>query len=199
MTTTGGLSEQDKIIVKLPYGWQFSADSEVFGRSNNLGNVMPQVSVSVDQRQLEFSIEEVVAGRSLAVDGFYEDFLDGGRHLQDKIESGLSYQFRITNIKNFNSFRPSDSSIEYYVYSQAGVLFEEQTTGMFLTNDAMGDLNPNNNGIIPGSFKTDFEANYTLTVEMENFEKNMVFVLYLPDEIDFGDEDPICESLSGIE
>jgi len=102
-------------------------------------------------------------------------------------------------MKNFNSFRPSDSSIEYYVYSQAGVLFEEQTTGMFLSNDVMGDLASSNNGIIPGSFKTDFEANYTLTVEMQNFEKNMVFVLYLPNEIDFGDEDPFCESLSGIE
>jgi len=44
---------------------------------------MPQVSVSVDQRQLEVSIDEIIAGRSLAVEGFNEDFLDGGRHLQD--------------------------------------------------------------------------------------------------------------------
>ena len=33
---------------------------------------------------------------------------------------------------------------------------------------------------------------------MENFETNMVFILYLPEEIDFGDEDPYCTPVSGI-
>jgi len=46
-TTTGGLTEGDKILLKLPYGWQFSTGSEVFGRSNNLANYMA-ATVSVD-------------------------------------------------------------------------------------------------------------------------------------------------------
>ena len=29
VTTTGGVGDGDKILVKLPYGWQFSADAEV--------------------------------------------------------------------------------------------------------------------------------------------------------------------------
>lgn len=45
--TTGGLTQGDKIIVKLPFGWQFSASSEVYGRSNNLANQM-EATISVD-------------------------------------------------------------------------------------------------------------------------------------------------------
>jgi len=76
-------------------------------------------------------------------------------------------------MKNFNSFRPASSSIEYYVYSAAGILFEEKLTGMMLENDAVGELSSYKNGILPGDFRTDFEANYTLTVNVGNFEKNM--------------------------
>lgn len=47
VTTTGGLTEGDKIVVKLPFGWQFTQETKVFGRSNNLANVMESV-VSVD-------------------------------------------------------------------------------------------------------------------------------------------------------
>ena len=56
VTTTGGLTQGDKIVVKLPFGWQFSTESEVYGRSNNLANYM-ETAVSVDQRQLEFNVE----------------------------------------------------------------------------------------------------------------------------------------------
>jgi hypothetical protein len=48
VTTTGGLSEDDKILIKLPFGWQFSANSTVYGRSNNLSNLMGTITVSVD-------------------------------------------------------------------------------------------------------------------------------------------------------
>lgn len=61
VTTTGGLTEGDKIVVKLPFGWQFTQETKVFGRSNNLANVMESV-VSVDQRQIE-----VTAALSFAV------------------------------------------------------------------------------------------------------------------------------------
>ena len=50
VTTTGGLSEGDKIVVKLPFGWQFSRDSEVLGLTSTLKNVMDDVTISVDQR-----------------------------------------------------------------------------------------------------------------------------------------------------
>ena len=55
VTTTGGIGDGDKILVKLPYGWQFSKDAEVFARSENLANVMAS-TVSVDARQIEFTV-----------------------------------------------------------------------------------------------------------------------------------------------
>jgi hypothetical protein len=56
VTTTGGLHEGDKIVVKLPFGWQFTQSSTVIGRSNNLANTMNYVSGSVDKRQIEFGV-----------------------------------------------------------------------------------------------------------------------------------------------
>ena len=102
-------------------------------------------------------------------------------------------------MKNFYSARPSDASIEFAVYSSAGVLFEEARTGMLMQNDEWGALSLFKNGIIPGDFRTDFEANYTLTVQVENFEKNMAFTLTLPEEINFGEADPYCTGLSGTD
>ena len=68
-----------------------------------------------------------------------------------------------------------------------------------MVNTVVGKLEEKKNGILPGDFRTDFEANYTLTVEVANFEKNMQFILYLPPEIDFGAADPICLGLSGVD
>ena len=161
VTTTGGLTEQDKIIIMLPFGWQFSQDStEVIGRSNNLVNVLPETSISQDQRKIEIVISEIIVPRTLSA--VYEnDFL---RRLQNQIPSGLSFQFRITEMKNNNSFRPSEESIEYYVYSSAGILYEEKVSDMFMKNEVRGIMSDTKNGIIPDDFRTDFEANYTLTV-----------------------------------
>lgn len=47
VTTTGGLSEGDKIVVKIPFGWQFTPETRVYGTSNNLANVL-ESTVSVD-------------------------------------------------------------------------------------------------------------------------------------------------------
>ena len=116
-----------------------------------------------------------------------------------QIPSGNSFQFRITNMKNFNSFRPSDSSIEYYVYSSENVLFEESVRGLELANNETALLVSEKNGIVPGDFRTEFMANYTLTVTVNNFEKAMKIVLHLPEEIDFGEEDPTCTGLSGVD
>lgn len=76
-------------------------------------------------------------------------------------------------MKNFYNFRPSDESIQYYVYSADGILYEEIRDGNIMQNDETGLLSNIKNGIIPGDFRTDFEANYTFTVQVENFEKNM--------------------------
>ena len=119
--------------------------------------------------------------------------------MQAEISSGSSFQFRVTEMKNFNSFRPSDESIQYYVYSTDGVLYEELRDNNYMVNNVTGALSGIKNGIIPGDFRTDFEANYTFTIEVENFEKNMQFTLTLPDEIDFGDEDPYCTGISGVD
>jgi len=67
ITTTGGLTENDKVVLKLPFGWQFSTESEVFGRSNNLANYM-EAAVSVDQRQIEFTVEMSFALKRLLED-----------------------------------------------------------------------------------------------------------------------------------
>ena len=102
-------------------------------------------------------------------------------------------------MKNRNSFRPSDESLQYFVYSTSGVLFEEMTEDYYMVNNETSSLNSLKNGIIPGDFRTDFETNYTLTVAVENFEKNMQFKLNLPEEIDFGDENPACYGLAGTD
>ena len=68
-----------------------------------------------------------------------------------------------------------------------------------MQNNEMGVLSGIKNGIIPGDFRTDFESNYTLTVNLDNFEKNMRVILTLPEEIDFGDEDPYCTGISGVD
>ena len=96
-------------------------------------------AVSVDQRQLEFNVEMSFAlQRRRLEEGEDEDdevdedelFLrDGRRGMQAQINSGSSFQFRVTEMKNFNSFRPSDESIQYYVYSSDGILYEELRSG----------------------------------------------------------------------
>ena len=54
--TTGGLTGGDKIVVKLPFGWQWTAESSVLGRSNNLANTM-ESTISLDQRSIEITAE----------------------------------------------------------------------------------------------------------------------------------------------
>lgn len=87
--------------------------------------------------------------------------------------------------------------MQYFVYSSAGVLFEEKTSGMDMQNTDLGALAPTSNGLVPDDFRQDFETNYTATIKVENFEKNMKFTLKLPKEIDFGAEDPKCTGLTG--
>lgn len=60
VTTTGGIGDGDKVLVKLPYGWQFSGDAEVIARSENLANVLAS-TISVDARQIEFTVELAAA------------------------------------------------------------------------------------------------------------------------------------------
>jgi len=102
-------------------------------------------------------------------------------------------------MKNFYSLRPSTESIEYYVYTSASELFEEKTNEMFITNKKVGLLDPKKNGIIPTDFRTDFPSPYLLTLQVANFETNMVFTLFLPDQINFVEEDPQCFGISGTD
>ena len=68
---------------------------------------------------------------------------------------------------------------------------------MDMVNTSPGLLKDTENGLVPDDFRSDFETNYTLSIQVNNFEKNMAFTLALPDEIDFGDEDPKCSGLTG--
>lgn len=94
-------------------------------------------AISVDQRQIEFNVEMSFAlqrrrleeGDDEEVDEDELFLRDGRRGMQAQINSGSSFQFRITEMKNFNSFRPSDESIQYYVYSADGILYEELRDG----------------------------------------------------------------------
>ena len=96
VTTTGGLTQGDKIVIRLPYGWQFSTESEVYGRSNNLANFM-QPAVSVDQRQLEFNVEMSFALQRRRLEEAEDDDEDelflrsGRRRMQAEISSGSSF------------------------------------------------------------------------------------------------------------
>ena len=96
VTTTGGLTQGDKIVIRLPYGWQFSTESEVYGRSNNLANFM-QPAVSVDQRQLEFNVEMSFALQRRRLEEAEDDEEDelflrsGRRRMQAEISSGSSF------------------------------------------------------------------------------------------------------------
>jgi len=56
VTTTGPLTEGDKIIVVLPLGWYFTQESRVYGRSNNLAGNMTS-SISGDQKQIDITAE----------------------------------------------------------------------------------------------------------------------------------------------
>ena len=113
------------------------------------------------------------------------------------MEAGLSIQFRLTNVRNRDSLRPSDTSIEYYVYSSAGVLFEEKTSGMMMQNTELGELSVNVNGLVPSDFRADYSTNYTLSIKAENYEKNMAFTVRLPPEINFSSSLPACSGLTG--
>lgn len=62
--SSGGLSTDDKIIVKLPFGWQWTEETEVFGTSGNLDNVMTN-SLSDGNRQIDVNVEVFVRGRRL--------------------------------------------------------------------------------------------------------------------------------------
>ena len=82
VTTTGGLADGDRIVVKLPSGWQFSTESEVLGRSNNMGALM-ESTISSDQRQIEFTVELApTVQRLLTASGHdkeQSEFLPAGR------------------------------------------------------------------------------------------------------------------------
>ena len=75
----------------------------------------------------------------------------------------------------------------------------DRTNGMIMTNNKVGLLDPSKNGVLPNDFRTDFATGYTLTVQVENFETNMVFTVFLPDQINFTDDDPQCLGISGLD
>lgn len=56
VTTHGGLSEGDKILVKLPTGWQFSQSSRATGQSNNMAESL-ESTLSTNYRQIEITVE----------------------------------------------------------------------------------------------------------------------------------------------
>ena len=50
---------------------------------------------------------------------------------------------------------------------------------------------------MPSDFRSDFQTNYTLSIKVENYEKNMAFTVAIPTEINFGGNDPQCSGLTG--
>ena len=100
------------------------------------------------------------------------------------IDSGDAFSFRITNVRNPYSFRPTESMI-YQVYTADNVLFEELQEGLEIINTVHGDLSEFKNGLIPDSFESDVLTNYTVELLPVNYEQNMNIIIYLPggDEI----------------
>ena len=86
---------------------------------------MQSILSSTDTRQIEFTVELPYSPRRRLDDDL---FLQKNRNLQTDdftILAGYSFQFRITEMKNFYSLRPSTESIAYYVYNTEQTLFEE--------------------------------------------------------------------------
>ena len=69
---------------------------------------------------------------------------------------------------------------------------------MLMVNTKLGTIDATKNGIIPKDFRTDSESAYTLTVDFDNFEQNMIFTVLLPPEVDLGVDDAFCTGVSGI-
>jgi len=106
----------------------------------------------------------------------------GRRNLQytGVIDPGDSFKFRVTDVRNPYSFRPTDSLI-YRVFTSDNVLFEELDEGMIITNTLTGNLSQYKNGLVPTVFESDVLTNYTVEVLPVNYEQNMNIIIYLPD------------------
>ena len=82
----------------------FSEDSACLGRTTNLQNVQPcQVSIDLSKILMQVQLSDYTRQVNFG----------GRRNLQTtgKIDPGDSFKFRITNIRNPLSFKPTDSMI----------------------------------------------------------------------------------------
>ena len=70
----------------------------------------------------------------------------------EKIESGYTVSFGITNVKNPPSFRPT-GSLSYTVYNMEGVVVEKQNDLNTITNRIQGEMNAAVNGVVPSNFE----------------------------------------------
>ena len=69
---------------------------------------------------------------------------------------------------------------------------------MTMQNEAVGSLDKKMNSLLPELFTLGEEVRYNLTVKMDNFERGMVFTLFLfLDGIEFSKDDPNCSIISG--
>ena len=88
VTTTGGLTEGDRIVVKLPTGWQFSTDSSVLGVSNNMAASM-ESNISSDQRQIDFTVELSPIVQRLLFGTDTDDIESGNLPINRKLQANL--------------------------------------------------------------------------------------------------------------
>ena len=122
--TTNYLVSGDEVRLELPYPVYFSEDTECFGRTSNLDNLLScSVSVDLTKLRMTLSLPSNLGRRNLA-----------------EIDSGEEFRFRVTNIKNPPSFQPTTDSIEYAVYTEDGILIEELSEGFEITNTESGVL-----------------------------------------------------------
>jgi len=145
--------------------------------------------LSRDLQQVRFSID-ISRGRKL--EGHH------GRELasKDYIDENSVLIFKLTNILNANSFRPTDSSLEYKLYDSSGHLVEQKTSGMEIQNTVSSSIDANETGIYLNYWESGAPANYTFSFQPINFEKNMIIKVKVPSEITIPD-DFECIGLAG--
>jgi hypothetical protein len=136
---TNFLQEGDQLIIELPTPISFSEDSKCLGMTRNMRiNQTYTVSVKLDAIQITLLLplnwRRLQAGST------------------NKIAAGESFTFTLTKVKNPYSTSPTGSSIVYSTYT-GGVMIEQMSTGLIITNTSPGILEVSTASIIPIDFK----------------------------------------------
>lgn len=115
--------------------------------------------MSNDLSQINLTLKLPIGFRALQAEVDFDELLDEDdlpRQLQSlkRINSGESFSFRVTDIKNPFSFMPTDEAIQYTVYTFDGFMIENMpfSDKLRVNNTVRGDLDPRRSSARPNDF-----------------------------------------------